>query len=275
MRQPQARGTAIDADRIEGWLAEFTGFRENITLYHVNRWLGQFRDGDKDLAARVLDCVDFFTEARITNGLRDALSCLHGWHKDGNRRTGRWAFVAFTGSSGESGDSMLYKFRLANGLDARRYDTLFLYRRDLVGLNLGSDDTIVFVDDFSGTGDAAIQFWNGQYRELLSGEPNIYLVLVAASTAAIRSVKNETPLTIVTTIRLNDRDNMFSERCRHFTDEEKEALQSYCQRASRQLPHGYGNCGFVVVFAHRCPNNSIPILHAKHNRWRGLFPRNL
>jgi hypothetical protein len=27
------------------------------------------------------------------------------------------------------------------------------------------------------------------------------------------------------------------------------------------------------VFQHRSPNNSIPILHADHERWTGLFPR--
>jgi hypothetical protein len=29
----------------------------------------------------------------------------------------------------------------------------------------------------------------------------------------------------------------------------------------------------VVVFPDRCPNNSIPVLHVSHQRWRGLFPR--
>jgi len=274
MKQPQARGVPIDARRIEGWLAEFTGFRENIIAYHINCWLAQFGDGDQDLAARILDCIDFFADARISKGLREALKCLPGWHKDERKRSGRWAFVAFTGSAGESGDSMLYEFRLANGLNARRYNPLFLHRRDLVALNPGPDDNVVFVDDFSGTGDTAVQYWNDYYRELLSGEPNVYLVLVAASTAAIRRVKDQTQFAIVTATRLDDRDNVFSEHCRHFTDEEKNVLRNYCQRADQELPLGYGNCGFVVVFAHRCPNNSIPILHVKNNRWRGLFPRN-
>lgn len=32
-------------------------------------------------------------------------------------------------------------------------------------------------------------------------------------------------------------------------------------------------CGFVIVFAHTCPNNSIPILHVSHTKWQGLFRR--
>ncbi len=34
-----------------------------------------------------------------------------------------------------------------------------------------------------------------------------------------------------------------------------------------------GDCGFVIVLAHKCPNNTIPILHARRAGWEGLFRR--
>ena len=54
---------------------------------------------------------------------------------------------------------------------------------------------------------------------------------------------------------------------------EKDALLEYCKRADRKYPRGYGDCGFVLVLAHKTPNNSIPVLHANNVRWKGLFPR--
>ena len=64
-------------------------------------------------------------------------------------------------SAGESGDAMLYQFRLANGLDGRGFNELFVSRSDLFRLpmlpegdpnRLGEDDVVVLLDDFSGTG---------------------------------------------------------------------------------------------------------------------------
>jgi len=41
----------------------------------------------------------------------------------------------------------------------------------------------------------------------------------------------------------------------------------------KENPMGFGDCGLVVVFQHRPPNNTIPILHEDHSKWTGLFPR--
>ena len=49
------------------------------------------------------------------------------------KRKGRWRFAAMSGSAGESGDAMLYQFRIANGLDARGFNELFVSRSDLFG----------------------------------------------------------------------------------------------------------------------------------------------
>jgi len=198
---------------------------------------------------------------------------MPGWHRNEQRRQGRWRFVAFSRSAGESGDTMLHKWRSATGLGSARYDELFMNKRDLLQQELGRGDSVVLIDDFSGTGRQVCDGWREVMAELLPEEPTVYLVLVVASLSARQKISEETPLRLLADIQLRQDDNVFSATCRHFTNREKDILLRYCRRANRPHPKGFGDCGFVVVLAHKTPNNSIPILHANHALWSGLFPR--
>lgn len=272
MRRAKKRGAPLDAKRFSGWAQEFAGYRHIVDEGRVGRWLEQF-DRDKDLGARLLDCVDFISHDQIASAFRGALNGLSGWHRHKGKRTGKWRFVAFSSHSGESGEAMLHQFRVANGMATRHFDELFILRSDLLREPLEADDTVVFVDDFSGTGDQATTAWNGFFHELLPGEPNCYLVLVMASQQAVSRIKDETGMVAVPHFTLHASDYLFSSRCTQFNDEEKEKLLRFCERADKKTPMGHRECGFVVVFSHRCPNNTVPILHAEHSKWQGLFRR--
>ena len=285
MRRPAAPGTAIDARRYKRWIQRFGAYRDAINNVSIESWLNQFQKGDRDLAARVLDSVEFYGAAQIHAAYRQALQSLPGWNIDPNLRDGQWRFAAMSGSVGESGDAMLYHFRVANGLDARKYHHLFVSRSDLFRQpmlpdddpqKLGPGDKVVFVDDFSGTGTQVCEAWNDpvtSFGALLAGVGKVYLVLMAASRNARLRIEAETSISAVPSHELHDADNVFSERCRHFTEDDKVKLFRYGRVAYKKKPKGFGDCGFVVVFQHRPPNNSIPILHADNDRWLGLFPR--
>lgn len=273
MKEPRPRGTSIGPGRMRGWAAEFAGYRHSVTESRIDRWLEQFDPSHRDLAARVLDCVDFVPYEQISAALRSLLNSLPGWNLNETERQGRWRFVAFSVSAGESGDSMLHHFRIANELADKRYDDLFVHARDLLRENLASGDNVVFVDDFAGTGNQVSEAWVKDIAELLPGGPKMYLMLVAASNMARQVISQATSLAVAPSFELTESDNIFSGQCTHFDVGEKASLLKYCKRADRRLPKGYGECGFVIVFAHRCPNNTIPILHADHNRWMGLFRR--
>ena len=276
MKQPKPRSTKIDMFRVREWARTFAGYRHVINENRIDRWLCQFDSKDKDIAARVLDCVEFISHEQMTQAFRSILNSLNGWHKDSNKRRGKWRFVPFSGSAGESGDSMSHKFRLANELSGRRFNDLFIYRSDLLRENLTEEDTVVFIDDFSGTGQQACLAWENSFSELLPEGPTAYLVLIAANIAARNRIQEETELLVVPHIELTDSDNIFSPSCRHFNSQEKQIILSYCQKIHPNLPKGHGDCGMVVVLAHNCPNNSIPILHGvnRRKRWEGLFRRN-
>jgi hypothetical protein len=280
LRRPRARGMPVDHSRIRGWLDRFNGYRITVTDGRVRRWLANFRDDDRDLGARVLDAVTFVKYEDMEAALKNLVSHLPGWHKSEARRRGRWRFVAFSTSAGESGDLLLPRCRTALGLAGRRYDELFIHMADLLSARLGMDDSVVFVDDFAGTGRQACLAWQGDsvagstgLAELLPGNPKTYLVLIAAGQRAIARISQETDLIVRTSRVLGSADDIFSSDCQHFSDAEKASLLRYCRKADRRIPRGYGQCGFVIVLAHKTPNNSIPVLCANHDRWAGIFPR--
>jgi hypothetical protein len=280
MRTPKARGKPIEAVRMRSWLERFDGYRVAVTHERIRAWLNGFRSQDTDLGARVLDAVTFLKAEDMETALREMVGRLPGWHRSEARRRGRWRFVAFSISAGESGDSMLHRSRTALGLTGAQYNELFIHKADLLRADLGVDDNVVFFDDFAGTGQQACRAWRGDSEtritglaELLPGSPKTYLILVAAGQRAVDRIAQETSLKVVAHHILRPADDVFSGDCQHFTQVEKDGLLSYCRKADRKHPRGYGDCGFVIVLAHRTPNNSIPVLHANHERWRGLFPR--
>jgi hypothetical protein len=254
----------------------YGAYRSPVTKLTIESWMEQFDHSDKDLAARVLDVVEFYGQAQIGLAFREALGLLPGWNVVKSKRSGIWRFAAMSGSAGESGDGMLYQFRIANNLDGAKFRELFIGRRDIVGQKLGGEDTVVLLDDFSGTGKQVCEAWSDPevaLGELLAGVGKVYLILVAATKQAIKRISDETRLSVVPAHDLDERDDIFSAHCSHFSAEERERLLRYCKRASRETPRGYGDCGLVVVFQHRTPNNTIPILHTEHEHWSALFPR--
>jgi hypothetical protein len=80
---------------------------------------------------------------------------------------------------------------------------------------------------------------------------------------------------LISAHELHEGDNVFSDDCLHFAKLDRAKLFHYGRLASRRHPMGFGDCGFLVVFQHRTPNNSIPILHADNRRWTGLFLRHV
>lgn len=285
MKAPSSRGTAIDTRRYKKWTDRFGSYRAGIINVNIESWLDQFENTDKDLAARILDSVEFYGQAQIQASYSQALQALSGWHEDPAKRKGKWCFAAMSGSAGESGDAMLYQFRLANGLDAKKYNGIFidrseLFRRTLLAdtdeKKLGNDDVVVLLDDFTGTGKQVCDAWNDpetSFGALLAEVGKVYLIVVAASQTARKKIADETSITLAPAHQFHDGDNVFSPSCAHFSTEEQERLVHYGKLADKKNPKGYGECGLLVVFQHRAPNNSLPILHVAHNKWFGLFQR--
>jgi len=273
VRTPKKRGRPIGDARIAGWRSRFTGYRQEVTPERIKKWVDQFSSLDRDIAARILDCLNYVTDQSIEESFRQVLKKFTGWNTSKKKRKGKWRFVAFSQSAGESGDNMLHRWRVATGMTGSQYKKLYIHRSDLLREQLGATDTVVFLDDFAGTGNQVCQGWRETMSELLPSNPTICLVLAAVTSAARHRIQNETPLRVLSPILLKDDNNIFSNRCQHFNRAEKDVLLSYCRKANKKIAKGYGDCGLLIVLAHKTPNNSIPILHSDNERWFALFPR--
>ena len=267
------RGTAISPARISSWVEYFSSYRKAPTKKDINAWLARFSDQHQDLAARVLDCTKIISETEILQGYRDILQSLPGWDSAEHNRQGKWYFVGF-GQAGESGGEMLRKFREANALSSSQHDPLFKTSTDLPFLELTAQDTVVFIDDFSGSGKQITDHWP-TVKELLSSQAKTYLVLTACTEAARKRITEKTDTELKYSHPLRDDDNVFSPRCKHFNREEAKTLEDYGKKTKNGNSRGYGGCGLLFVLSHKTPNNSLPILHANNEHWVGLFPRYL
>ncbi|MGE5501974.1 MAG: hypothetical protein ACM3W4_08605 [Ignavibacteriales bacterium] len=255
------------------WLERFRFYRHPPDEAAIRAWLGRFKEEHQPIAMRVLDAVVVIPEVEIQQGYKDALDSLPGWSRDKAHRQGRWYFVGF-GGAGESGVAMLRTFREANNLTNSMWDPLFCMPRDLPKLRLSAYDRVVFVDDFSGSGKQVCSYWP-LMQELVASEATCYLVLTAATAAALGEIQRKTELQLRTRITLPEAANIFSEESNLFGADEKAVLVEYGGIAWRAHPKGFGGCGLLFVLSHKTPNNSIPILYVNHQAWVGLFPRNL
>jgi hypothetical protein len=236
-------------------------------------WLSQFHEADRDVAARLLDAVEFISAEQVHDAFRSLLGRLPGWHRNPEKRDGRFAFVAFSSSAGESGDNMLHQFRMATNLNRREFDPLFIGRSDLARSGLGADDTVVFVDDFVGTGNQAVTAWQTMFQELTGAIGNVYLMTVGAFRMGSERIRNETRMQLLAHRSLGFRDSLFHNDCKHFTAHEKNRILHFCRIASPTQPRGFGDCALVIVLYYQCPNNCLAVLHASSQTWEPLFPR--
>ena len=169
---------------------------------------------------------------------------------------------------------MLRLFREANGLTAHRWNNFFVSQVELPRLRLSARDNVAFVDDFAGTGCQMVGYWP-ILEELIAAEAKCYLLLTALTTRAAESIGNETELIVRADRTLGLEANVYSAESGIFNPEEMRILDSYGRAAWQQHPRGFGACGLCFVLSHKTPNNTIPVLHANHDDWKGLFPRHL
>jgi hypothetical protein len=274
MRAAANRGSPIDAARMAQWLKRFRYYREPPDEEAINSWLASFKGESRDIAARILDCVEVISDTEIQSGYKTSLEKIPGWARTKRDRDGNWYFAGF-GYAGESGQAMVRTFREANKLNDTRHDDLFCTVADIVGKDPTAADTIIFIDDFSGSGQQVCGRWNKNGIGMLASDAECHLILTAATDAAINKIEKETSLKVHAHKRIHPNDNFFSERCERFTQAEKNTILHYCKIADSSQPKGFNDTGLLYILQHKTPNNSLPILHANHLRWTGLFPRYL
>lgn len=255
-------------DSINELTQKFSTYGRGIDKIAVTRWLRRFESKHLPLALKLLKSVDYYNQGRVLMEFKELFNQLVQLEGPDLSNT---LFASF-GYPGESGDEMVYRFRLANRLDGADLNPNFLYLSD-VGKYLDTKNLkFIFINDFVGTGKQAVETWEN-IAGLISEQNEVYLLVMAACQEGIDKIRQRTRLRVVANRTLAEESRVFSDKNSVFSAQERDILHKYCEIAGG-FTEGYGDIQSLIIFHFRAPNNSIPILWCNNRRWKGLFVRN-
>lgn len=180
----------------------------------------------------------------------------------------------------KSGSYLLKSFRAANKLVGNIVGLEKLKKENLEEFNV-----IFFIDDIIATGNQMKN--NIEEKIILNKELKDFLnddkkKIVIASIVANEEVIDElnekyegNNIQIIYVDPFNKDDNYFEiiKNNDSVIDDEISILKKYCAKIEKNIPFGYGEHAFLIVFCHNCPNNSLPVLWKETKDFIPLFKR--
>jgi len=262
------RATIVHAEHgrhIEDAVDRF-GDHEGMTQGHVLKWLLQFEDNDLPLAVKILETIMYLNAINIramTSALFDMVVARMA--AEGLMRA---AFVAVGSAASGSGN-------VARALrDALRGSNhVLISMLDFANADNGDFDAVVFVDDFSGTGETLSEWWENVESVVRPKNAQVFAGLLIVTAAARDQISDFAEVLAVD--ELDVTRNALADESMTFSDEEKVRIRHYCDQTGvdAELRSGYGQCGLLLAFRHGSPDNSLPIIWANHDNWWPLFRR--
>lgn len=188
------------------------------------------------------------------------------------------------GSPAKSGPSLLYDFRVQNGLPSKFFPSASSLLRNGEWSDSGAH-RLVFLEDFCGTGQQAHDFIDAD-ESLLSAfkrrhpDGTIHIFFLVATTSALEAISKHPLISSVESVfQLDDTYVAFGDdsrlfRCLELDKEHARTLfLAAGKRTSPKEPLGHGDCQLLLAFHHNTPNNSLPSIWSDSAGWRPLFPR--
>lgn len=267
-----------------------TRLKNVVTQFQVLRWMKNFNDDEIEMALSILEVVTYFDDNDMFEGYKNLFIELY--QQIGNEKE---IFVIPIGDVGKSGVYMLYYVKKALDTINSKYKILH-NEKNLKGRikknEINNDSVIILVDDFFGSGNSTIDYYNHSIKQqfLAKGlKPKVYIYSIASMEDGINLIKNEIPEATVRSwypsmkkafskigSPLGYREKMIKirEMCYKYGKDRKLCTR-YNEKTKREIiePLGYKNSQALVVFSYGTPNNSLPILWSAHDKWKPIFPR--
>lgn len=181
------------------------------------------------------------------------------------------------GNQSESSSYMLYLFRQIN--DLSKYD--FEDKKE--------SDNVIFVDDFSITGNQAHRYIKRYLREHPDKKSKkIYVLLMISTQEAVKKIKSISAITdVLPCIIMDDSSKAFSDASivfQGYSPELKEQAKKLCQHYGNLIlseeakkegatAFGYGGGEYLMGAYYNTPNNTLPIFWSEYNFWQPIFRR--
>ncbi len=240
---------------------------EDVTPAAVQRWLTQFGNDDTSIAMKVLREIRYYSAQDIRTMLRQLVERVYQHLTD--VRQNRVIFIP-AGKPYSGAVVLARALRDTPHVQRSQIKTV----AELLSIPDGEVDAVVFVEDFSGTGETLTSWWANIEPAVLPKVSNVVFGVLVLNFRARERLREFSP-TVVSVQELTEESNVLSDACNAFLADEKISLRRYCEktRCSPEYRLGYGDCGLLVAFKHFCPNNSLPILWHNKNNWHNLFRR--
>lgn len=280
--------------RVPEWMETFEhwaagrGYRKPEVFL---RWCSQFPPRWRIVALRLLTRLQYFSDEDIRGIWRESYSA----DLPANLKGAKTLYVGL-GRAGKSGPMQLYLVKQAVGdlpTSQRSFDTKTAFRSvDALSEEGLSADSIVFVDDFVGTGQQATSFLQGVLEKYpWIEERSLYLWALVGFDDAVQHVKDYTPQleSVVVGRRLAASAHAFSvENSLWDSDQDRESAAEWCRQLGRELLSGefndpaahalgWNGSEALLAFSYNTPNNTLPIFWAKGmvqgEVWEPLLPR--
>lgn len=266
------RLTAIEAQysrEIEESADRF-GDHEDMSAGRVLKWLGQFSDAHLPLATKVLINTKYYNASNIRAMTRELVISVLQNLRGVDRKQIFFVPVGVLGSSSTIIARVLRELSRTGATSGIKV----VWMTDLEKVEPDKVSTIVFVDDFSGTGDQLSEWWVNVEQMIRPKKANVIVALLVMNSRARARIEEFANLAI-SIEELDDRANVLSAQNRVFSRAEKKMLLEYCLKTgcADEYARGRGSCGLILAFRHGCPNNSLPILWHSSRRWHALFLR--
>ena len=239
-------------------------------------WEQQIPDKDKELIYSILRNLEYYSRAKANNYLEELHTKLCSYNNpDKKKLTDNntvYAFIKDKDGQTNSSNDYWTEYKSINGVNRH------ICYEDITKINAeqwDSIDYIVFIDDFSGSGDSIFKEIE-KFKDTFSDKTIYFLTLTIMEQAleAINQVSENSNFEIIP-IFIDKQGKVF---CRDlFNDNEKER-ESLCNLSKKlRIPKGdrlgYKESESLVAFYNNTPTNTLGIIRYTTEKYIPLFPR--
>lgn len=268
----------LDKGDIDKWLNNFKGissydedYERKICLQILSKFL---YFNEKECQALLKEVFYIFKKQIIKNIINDATTKLDkAILKESWKNFLTKSRFSHIGRPGESGCYILYLFRQINVLPI----DLML---DSWEIDFSQIKSLIFLDDFIGSGSQAKRFWNLNLKKIQSNysEIEFYYLSMFGLNSGITAVRENSGFKVIVGQVFDENYKAFSDNSDIFMEEKtrKEAKQisfEYGKLIEPDYPLGFGDSQMLLGFHHNIPNNTLPIICSSKNNWHPIFKR--